>query len=226
MAVAAVTGLAAEATIARRLGLRAVAAGGDAVRTEAAIQRLVGEGVTGLVSFGICGGLDPALASGSVILPRGIRSEAGDRHLVDQIWHAALAGALQSGGLATATGDLLGGIAIVDTPVRKAALFRQSGAIAVDLESHLVAKAARAAGVPFVVLRVVADASGRGLPPAVMLGLDAAGRPAFSRVLASIARRPGQVPALLQVAADTRRALRVLSDVAGRVHAVLTAEPM
>src|ERR1700726_2301215 len=110
MAVAAVTGLAAEATIARQVGLRAVAGGGDAARTKAAIQQLLGEGVTGLVSFGICGGLDPALASGTVILPRAIQSETSERHPVDETWHAALATVL-----AAATGDLLGGRAIVDT---------------------------------------------------------------------------------------------------------------
>jgi adenosylhomocysteine nucleosidase len=225
MPVAAVTGLAAEATIARRTGLRAVAGGGDAGRTAAAIRQLIGEGVTGLVSFGICGGLDPALTSGAVVLPRWIQSDDGTRHPVDAAWHAALAGVLQSAEIWPATGDLFGGSAVVDTAPRKAALFRRSGAVAVDLESHLVGEAAEAAGIPFIVLRTVADAAGRSLPPAVLVGLDANGRPALGRVLASILRQAGQIPALLRAAFDTRRALQALSHAAELGRANLCATP-
>src|SRR5690348_3529706 len=93
---------------------------------------------------------------------------------------------------------------------RWAALNRQSAAIAIDLESHLVADAAAAAGLPFAVLRAVADPAGRALPPAALIGLDAAGRPALGRILWSLMRQPAQLPALLQVARDTRRALAAL----------------
>jgi adenosylhomocysteine nucleosidase len=225
MPVAAVTGLAAEARIARELGLRAVAGGGDAARTAAAIARLIDEGAAGLVSFGICGGLDPALASGAVVLPRQIQAESGGRYSADGKWHASLAEALRLTGTAPVTGELLGCTAIVDTPARKAALFGASGAVAVDLESHLVAQAAHAAGIPFVVLRSVADAAARGLPPAVLIGLDAAGRPALGPVLASVMRHPGQIPALLQVALDTRRAFRGLRRAARSVQVLLIAAP-
>jgi adenosylhomocysteine nucleosidase len=97
-----------------------------------------------------------------------------------------------------------------DTPSRKAALNRQSGAIAVDLESHLVAEAAAAAGLPFAALRAVADPAERALPPAALIGLDATGHPALGRILLSLARQPAQLPALLRLARDTRRALATL----------------
>src|SRR5260370_19693468 len=87
---AAVTGLAAEACIVRRIGWRAVAVGGDADRTRRAIAQLIAEGASALVSFGICGGLDPALGSGALILPHAVSSEDGRHRRV----HAALRGAL------------------------------------------------------------------------------------------------------------------------------------
>jgi hypothetical protein len=127
--------------------------------------------------------------------------------------------------MVAATGELLGSAAIIDTVARKAALFAASGAVAVDLESHLVGHAARAAGIPFVVLRSVADPAGRRLPPAALVGLDAAGRPALRPVLASIMRHPGQIRALLRMALDTRRALRVLGRAAGSVRAELGIAP-
>ncbi len=207
---AAVTGLAAEACIVRRIGWRAVAVGGDADRTRRAIAQLIAEGASALVSFGICGGLDPALGSGALILPHAVSSEDGRHRRVDAALRGALAAALGRAGIAAAGGDVIGAARAADTPSRKAALHRRSGAIAVDLESHLVADAAAAAGIPFAVLRAVADPAERALPPAALIGLDAAGRPALGRVLLSLARQPGQLPTLLQLARDTRRALAAL----------------
>ncbi|HEV8026241.1 MAG TPA: nucleoside phosphorylase [Stellaceae bacterium] len=211
MAFAAVTGLAAEARIARRLGLRAVATGGRAERTADAAARLIAEGATGLLSFGICGGLDPALASGTLILPRAVQSETGERYLADAAAHRLCADAL---GGTLVTEDMLGAGSIVDTVARKAALFRRMAAVAIDNESHLVAAAATAAGIPFLVLRAVADPATRALPPAALIGLDDEGRPALLPVLRSLLVQPGQLGALLAIARDTSHALHALRRVA------------
>jgi adenosylhomocysteine nucleosidase len=210
MAAAAVTGLAAEARIARRAGLAAAASGGDAGCTAASIARLIADGASALVSFGICAGLDPALAPGALLLPQAVRDESGARLAVDAAWRGRVAAALSVLGIAVAAGDLLGADAIVATPARKAALFGAGGAFAADLESHLVARAAAQAKLPFLALRAVADPASRALPPAALIELDPQGRPALGAVLGSLARRPGQLPALLRVAGDTRRALAAL----------------
>ncbi|HZB92816.1 MAG TPA: hypothetical protein VE397_15320, partial [Stellaceae bacterium] len=120
MPVAAVTGLAAEARIARRAGLAAAASGGDAVRTRAAIQGLIAGGATSLVSFGICGALDSALVPGSLLLPEAVRDEGGVRLGVDRAWHGRAAAVLAARGLTALTGDILGADAIVASPERKA----------------------------------------------------------------------------------------------------------
>jgi adenosylhomocysteine nucleosidase len=214
MTVLAVCGLAAEARIARNAGWRAVAAGGDAAIAAVKIEQAIDESATGLVSFGICGGLDPALACGSVVLARAVATAEGTRIPVERHWHEALGAALHEAGISTIIGDLIGLNAVVDGAARKLAMFLDTGAVAVDMESHLVARAAQAAGLPFVVLRVVADRAERDLPPAVLVGVDAEGRSALRPVLCSLARRPGQLPALIRVALDTRRALAVLRRLA------------
>jgi adenosylhomocysteine nucleosidase len=218
MPFVAVTGLAAEARIAQRAGVRAEATGGSAGRTAAVAARLIADGATGLLSFGICGGLDPALAAGTVLLPRAVRSETGERILADAAMHGRLALAL---GDAVATGDILGASGIADTVERKTALFRRFRAAAIDNESHLVAAAAAAARIPFLVLRAVADPAARALPPAALVGLDDEGRPALSPVLRSLFARPGQLPALVAIALDTRRALRALRRAAPALAAAL-----
>lgn len=218
---AAVTGLVAEARIARRMGLDAVAAGGQNESTRAAIAGLIAAGARALISFGICGGLDPALQSGVLILPRAVLDENGARHPVDSRLHERFAQALTEAGLAPVASDMLGAAAPADTPGRKAALHRRGGAVAVDLESHLVAGAAAAARIPFIALRAIADPAERSLPPAALIGLDGEGRTALGPVLRSIARHPGQMPALLLLAVDTRRALAALRQGADALRHVL-----
>jgi adenosylhomocysteine nucleosidase len=205
----AVTGLAAEAAIIRRAGWHAVAAGGDAGRTDTAIAGVLAQGASALLSFGIAGGLDPGLVSGSIVLPLAVRDAAGARMPVDRGWHGAVAGALAALGIAVTTGDVLGADSIVASPERKRLLFDR-GAVIADLESHRVARAAAAAGVPFLVLRAVADPARRTVPPAARVGLDGEGHAALGAVLGSLLRQPAQLPALLRIAGDTRAALRAL----------------
>ena len=184
--------------------------GGHADQSFAAIERLI-EGVEGVVSFGICGGLDPALASGTMLLPRAVLDEKkGQRYPVDDTWHAVLAAALRSAHMEIVEDDVLGSGAIIATPAEKALLFKRTMACAVDLESHVVARMAQNARIPFVALRVIADPAWQALPPAALVPLDAEGRPMLPQVLRSIAAQPRQIPDLIRVALETRRALSVL----------------
>jgi hopanoid-associated phosphorylase len=210
MKAAAITGLEAEARLFRRSGLRAVASGGVAARTLSLAASLLGDGAEALVSFGIAGALAPQLRAGTLLLPRMVIDVRGARYASDSTWHARIAQTLAAAGLPIESGDLLGADTAATTGADKAALFRATGAIAVDLESHLVAREAARARRPFLVLRAVADPATRSLPPAAVDGLDADGKPALGRVLMSVARHPGQIAALLRLAGDTRRALSAL----------------
>jgi acyl CoA:acetate/3-ketoacid CoA transferase alpha subunit len=69
---------------------------------------------------------------------------------------------------------------------------------------------AGASGLPFGVLRVIADPAERNIPAAALAGMRSDGEIDFLAVLASLANRPGQLPALLRLAADTRRAMAAL----------------
>jgi len=219
MPAGAVTGLAAEARIARRAGLDAVAGGGDTDSTGAKIKELLARGARGLVSFGICAGLDPTLAAGTLLLPHLVHELAA---AIAEAWHAKAAAALAAAGLPLiARGAILGQSAIIASAAEKAALFGASGALALDMESHLVARAAAAAGLPFLVLRAVADSADRSLPPAVLVGLDREGRPRLQRVILSVLAHPCQLSALIGVARDTSRALATLR----RAAPVLAAVP-
>ena len=104
---------------------------------------------------------------------------------------------------------MLGAEAVVASVAAKAALFAQTGAACVDLESGAVALVARRHRLPFGALRAICDPAGRALPAAAMDALDD-GAIRFRRVFASLLRAPWQLPALITLAGDARRARAAL----------------
>ncbi|HLZ67390.1 MAG TPA: hypothetical protein VKQ29_14245 [Aliidongia sp.] len=167
-----------------------------------AARRLVDGGATHLLSFGLAGGLDPALAPGTLLLPGRLLTAGGTGIPVDTAWHAramALLGSLQP-----ITAPMVGSDQAIATAADKAALFARTGATAVDMESHVLAEAAP--DLPLLILRVVADSAGDALPPAALAGIKADGSTDLAAVLGSVLRRPGQIPALLRLGKAAARA--------------------
>jgi adenosylhomocysteine nucleosidase len=210
MSIGAICGLRAEAIVAGQLGLVAEPGGGGVRETEAAIERVLAGGVRALVSFGIAGALAPTLARAALVLPAVLRSSDGGAHWVDLEWHARLVAAARSKNLAFAVGGMLSSDAIVATAAEKAALYRATGAIAVDMESRLVAAAAARAQLPFIILRAIADPAARDLPTAARIPLREDGRADLAAVFASLVKEPSQIPALLELAGETAAALWAL----------------
>jgi adenosylhomocysteine nucleosidase len=210
MKVAVVTGLAAEAAVARRAGMTAQASGGIAAQTTAIAESLLRAGAEALISFGLAGALAPGLAPGALLVPRAVIDETGMRYTVDPEWRMRMIDALRGAGLWLEERDMLGASEVAASLARKADFHRLTGAVAIDLESHLVAQAAARAGRPFLVLRAVADSATQALPDAAVHGLAPNGKPALGRVFRSVASDPRQILALIKLAGDTRRGLDAL----------------
>lgn len=197
-----VTGLRAEARIARRLGAKVAIGGGTAEGARRAVLALVEQGVTALISFGLAGALDPALASGALIVPEAVF--AGHTRLAtDPALSRALGG--------PTTRCLLGAEAAAATPAEKHRLWRETGCVAIDLESGVLAGVAGEFGLRFAVLRAVCDPADVSLPPAAMVALSSDGRIRPAHVLASVAREPGQIVALMRLARAAALARRTLA---------------
>lgn len=211
--IGVVTGLRSEARVAERVGLRALACGADSGRAAACARRLADEGARLLVSFGVAGGLDPDLRAGDLVLADAVRD--GDATIATEGSVVARLGALLPD---AAIGTVLGVGSPIADPADKARLRAATGAIALDMESHALARVA--AGRPFVVVRAIADTAGIALPPAARLAVGADGELAIGRVLGSILRRPSQIAGLIRLAIATRRALAAL-DRAARALATL-----
>jgi hypothetical protein len=68
-----------------------------------------------------------------------------------------------------------------------------------------------------MVLRVILDSAGRAIPWSAQAGLGRDGRARALPVLARLATRPQELPALLRLARETRQALAVLSGLAAEL---------
>ncbi len=219
--LAAVVGLTVERTILRRSSAFdrpasqwIATAGANAARAEALAQDLLSRGATALISIGIAGGLDPRCRPGLLVLASEVIEPGGARLATDEAWRRRLAGALT--GLAVSVGPIAGADQMLTSVHQKADLHRRTSALAVDMESHGVARAAMRQSVPFLALRAVADPAGRGLPESAVAGLDAQGRTRPGAMAAALLARPSDIPALFEVAADAAIALARLWQAIGQ----------
>ena len=182
----------------------------------AAARRLVGDGARALASVGLAGGLAPALASGHVVIARHVLRPDGMRLETDAAWRARILTRL-----ADHESVIEGVVQGCDRPVldtaAKAALHGAGGAHSVDMESHVVAAVADQAGVPFAVIRAIADPAERAVPRIALAGLRADGGVDAAAVIKKAVAAPWLFPALIRVASDSRRGLGAL----GRVLAIL-----
>ena len=222
-----VVGLASEARLAGSLGWPLAIGGGTAAGAEAAARRMVQAGATSLISFGLAGGLDPRLRPGTVVIATEVLCllrhdpQTSARQPPRDVRHFPTDAAL-SRRLGGTTGHaVLGAAGIVARAAAKRDLWQTTGAAAVDLESGAVARVATEHGLPFAVLRAICDPAGRDLPPAALIALDRHGAIGLARVIGSVLAHPGQLPALLRLAADAAAARRALREavVAVRISA-------
>jgi adenosylhomocysteine nucleosidase len=215
-AILVVSGLAAEARIAAGDGIVTLAGGGDSVSLARQLRALERTTLAGVVSFGVAGALDPTLRPGDIVAATSIVT-ADDTYGVSDHHRARWAPSL-----ALSRGTVLEGpIAGVDAPVlgpdAKAALRAQTGAAAVDMESHVAAAFAHENGLPFSALRIISDGANRVLPPVAGQAMRADGGIDLPAVLASLARQPRQLPALFGTAMDAATAFIALRSVSRRL---------
>ncbi|GAB4516673.1 MAG: purine phosphorylase [Amphiplicatus sp.] len=214
-----ICGLKSEAAVIRaaapRQAVRIAVSGASAARAESQATRLCREGAAAILSVGISGGLSPALRPGDLLLGECVRTRAGEEFDASRNLLAAVE--LESPAVAMQRATVFGADEIVASVSEKRRLFDRFGAAAVDMESHGAARAARAAGAPFLAIRAIADPADRALPAAALNAVTPDGGTRTISVLMACALAPGQFPALMRLGADSQAALKALRGGLGRL---------
>jgi len=211
-----VTGLAQEARIAAGPGLTVICSSSDPQQLRELLTVFDPTTIRGVISFGVAGGLDPALKSGDVVMATEVL--AGDtRWLADLAFGQNLVAGigLGRGRRRIVRGRLAGAEEVVVARHHKEALHLETGAAAVDMESHIAAAYAAEAGLPFAALRVVSDPAHRALPSLARAAIKPNGGIDLRKVLRGVARNPRTLRDLVTTGMDFNRALRSLRGCRG-----------
>jgi adenosylhomocysteine nucleosidase len=165
-----------------------------------------------ILSAGYAGALQDGLAVGDLVLATEVVDASG------KSWSTTWPGELPPGSWhpPLRRGRLLTVANMVADPAQKRELGQRHEALAVDMESALLAETCRSANVPFACLRVVSDEVNTALSPE-LVSLLAGGRASPWRVLKAVSRRPCLLPDLWRLGKDTGLASRQLAMALGEL---------
>jgi adenosylhomocysteine nucleosidase len=195
--VVVAVGLDFEERLALGVGHARVCRGRGPVMAQA-LAAAIEPGCSGIISFGIAGGLDPRLRTGAHVVASSVIGTGG-AVATDAGWSQALIKARPD----AVHAPILGVDEPIVGPIGKLRKFRRTGAVAVDMESHIAADVANATGLPFAVFRVVADPAHQKVPPTALLGMRADGTLDPLAVVRAMLRAPTEIAGLVAVARHT-----------------------
>lgn len=192
--------------------LAASGPGGHGARDYA--LKFLEEGAAALMSFGLAGGLDPDLPSGTVMVPEEVRCPRQNCYRCDDGWRRGLAektlGEVELNGAPLISSD-----EIVTSVEAKRKLRFQCGAAAVDMESAAIAQVAASAGIPFIAIRAISDPAGQALPPMVSNAVGQTGKVHVWPLVKSVMKQPGQLGKLAKLARQAGLADQELKKLTG-----------
>ena len=176
-------------------------------------RSLIEAGATALASWGMAGGLDPALGAGAILLPTEVLGPDGRTFNTEPGWRNRLSAAVAAHAT-VCSGRLLTSPRAIGSVADKAELFRTTGAVAVDMESAAIGAVAEQQQLPFIAVRVVVDSAADVLPRAVTAAADNEGHLQIGRLIGALALAPNELAPLIRLARRYRVANRSLAAIA------------
>jgi adenosylhomocysteine nucleosidase len=165
-----------------------------------ALSQAVPPSCTGIISFGLCGGLWTGAQIGQAFVYYAIKipsiaqpifCDEGWRQRLFDLTHYYECKCCSSGEFNTA-----------NTIEERATLYTQTDCKVIDDETFAVAQVAQARKIPFIGLRVVSDGAEDNLPPAVIDALNSNGSFNLWNVAESVVTDPAQISALIKTAGE------------------------
>jgi adenosylhomocysteine nucleosidase len=174
--------------------------------TEVAIRAVSGakqssSELEAIVSTGYCGGLDPALKVGDIVVATQVLDSA-----TQELFSC---GDVENHPL---RGLVLSQNRIATKLEEKQQLFSQSGACAVEMESAGVALRAKRAGLPFYCIKVISDTAAESFAFDLNRMRTTEGRVARGKIMIHALVRPNLVPGLLRLKRRTEEVAQGLGE--------------
>ena len=182
---------------------------------QSAATDLIEHGATALLSWGCAGALSVDMQPGALLLPQAVITADGQPIRTDQAWRARLAQTV-SNAVSVHDGILAESRTILFDPAQKHTLHQAHGAVATDMESAAVGRAARAAGIPFLAVRAVADTAADSLPLFVTKAMDEFGRIHVLRLLRALIGHPASWLQMIRLERHFHAAMRTLRMISGQ----------
>lgn len=136
-----------------------------------------------IVSTGFCGALRPEMKVGQIVVSNTITSTNGEDLTVDVGMTTDLARGLHVGKTVTVE-------QIIRTVAQKQSLAEQTGAIAVDMESHAVASVCHDRKTRFLAIRAISDDMSADLPAEVLSLMGETGAVRIGAAVGALWKRP------------------------------------
>ncbi|HVY12621.1 MAG TPA: hypothetical protein VHB73_03545 [Alphaproteobacteria bacterium] len=213
-----VCGFESEARVARLFTPLVACSGALENVARAGAERLVQQGATTLLSFGVAGGLSPNLTPKNLVIGNRVTDADGRSWRCDEKLVEVLATALPQ----AKKGGVFGSKVLIPSPQQKHPLFDRTGCLIVDMESQAVAEVASRHPIRFAVLRGLSDTVDESFPPAALAGIKPDGSMNLGGILLSLLKQPGQFPALMRLGKNTKLALKNLRDAVPQVQPLLS----
>jgi hopanoid-associated phosphorylase len=210
--VVAFVGLAFEARVAAGPGVKVVCRTANS-KLETVADAAVRQGYRGMISFGVAGGLASDLRAGDWVVASAIRESQTVRP-TDAAWSRKLLGMIGDDAIHA---PIVGVDIPIASPAKKRELHQSTGAAAVDMESHVVARVAAEHNLAFAAVRVVVDPAHRTVPPAALIGMRPDGRANVWAVIRDLMARPSQLSPLARIAVDAFAARAAMTRVRRRL---------
>ena len=188
-------------------------AGMGAKQAQVAAEVLIGENASALLSWGSAGALHSKLSPGNLIVPKIVIYPQKALFSTDDGWHNRLLTRLANQ-LEVFTEPLAQSLTVLKSRAEKLDFVKQNQALAVDMESGSVAKAARKANLPFMAIRAIADPLEQTIPASALRAINQSGRFRPFHLLGSLARRPADFLILNQLRRNFIAARTTLTTVA------------
>jgi hypothetical protein len=158
-----------------------------------------------VLTCGFAGGLDPRLKTGTVLF------QTDDPKIASQL---EAAGAIK--------GRFAFSERVAGTAAEKRASREQSGADAVEMESHAICAICREHAIPAATVRVILDTAEEDLPLDFNAFMTPEQKLSYGRLMLALARSPGKIGALLNLQKQSRAAADRLTDVLRNLLKTLT----